>query len=94
MEWITQGKTEVCNSAHLSKINIRLSHNNLFHLANIINLNTVMCLLSLFILLSHNYLETYYFDTKEILHFQTSGNYTNGWQINKHKNAVTIKMLY
>ena len=30
-------KTEVCNSAHLSKINFRLSHDNLFYLANIIN---------------------------------------------------------
>ena len=30
-------KTEVCNSAHLSKINSRLSHDNLFYLAKIIN---------------------------------------------------------
>ena len=75
-------KTVACNSAHLSKIKFRLSHDNLLHLANIINLMT-LCLFSMFVLLSDSCLETYYCDTKGILHFQTIGNYTIGWQINK-----------
>ena len=82
-------KTFVCNTAHLSKIKFRLSHDNLLHLANIINLMT-LCLFSMFVLLSDICLETYYCDTKGILHFQTIGNYTNGW----HKQNTTLCSKY